>query len=106
MLKHLGFSATAAAASLLFALPAFAADHVVAIKGMKFAPAELEVAVGDTVTFTNEDTAPHTATASDGTFDTGRLSKGQSATVTIESAGDFGYICTIHPAMKGRIVAN
>ena len=99
-------STAAVLMSLLIAAPAFAADHVVTIKGMKFAPAELQVAVGDTVTFTNEDAAPHTATASDGSFDTGRLSRGQSATVTIESAGTFAYICTIHPAMKGTIVAN
>lgn len=98
----------AAVAGILLALPfpAFAADHAVAIKGMKFVPATIEVAAGDTVTFTNEDSAPHTATASDGSFDTGRLGKGQSATVEIEGAGSFDYICLLHRSMKGRVVAN
>jgi plastocyanin len=95
----------AAALSMMLAIPALAADHAVAIKGMKFVPAEISVAAGDTVTFTNEDSAPHTATANDGSFDTGRLSKGQSATVTISAAGDFAYICKVHPSMKGKVAA-
>lgn len=97
--------AAAAAFSVLLAVPAFAANHAVEIKGMKFSPATLEVAPGDTVTFTNQDSAPHTATANDGSFDTGRLNKGESATVTIGGAGTFDYICEIHRAMKGKIVA-
>ena len=98
--------AAAAAFSLLLAVPALAANHNVTIQGMKFSPASLEVAVGDTVTFTNNDSAPHTATASDGSFDTGRLSKGESGSVTIGAAGTFNYICKIHPSMKGKIAAN
>ena len=90
--------------SVLAAASAFAADHAVTIKGMKFSPASLSVKAGDTVTFTNEDSMPHTATAK-GAFDTGRLSKGQSKTVTISSAGDFPYICTIHTSMKGKVSA-
>lgn len=89
-------------ASVLFAVPAFAADHTVTIKGMKFSPASLSIAAGDTVTFVNQDSAPHTATAK-GSFDTGRLNKGQSAKLTFNGAGSFAYICTIHPSMKGTI---
>ncbi len=93
-------------AALAFsAAGAFAADHAVEIKGFKFSPASLEVAVGDTVTFTNADSAPHTGTALDGSFDTGTLSGGQSATVTISGAGDIDYKCNIHPSMKGTISA-
>ncbi len=98
--------AAAAALSLVLAGSAFAADHAVSISGMKFNPPTLEVAAGDTVTFTNEDSAPHTATANDGSFDTGRLSRGQSATVTIGAAGSFDYICSVHPSMKGNVTAN
>ena len=97
----------AAALSVLFAAsPAFTAEHAVAIKDMKFVPADIEVAVGDTVTFTNLDNAPHTATATDGSFDTGRLNKGESASVTVGAAGTFPYICEIHPSMEGSIAAN
>ena len=82
-----------------------ATDHAVTIQGMKFAPAELTVAVGDTVTFTNMDSAPHTGSAKDGSFDTGRLSKGQSGSVTISAAGDHAFLCKIHISMKGVIRA-
>ncbi|MBX3530599.1 MAG: cupredoxin family copper-binding protein [Rhizobiaceae bacterium] len=95
-----------AAAALAFATTgAFAADHAVEIKGMKFNPAAVTVKVGDTITFTNADAAPHTATADDKSFDTGRLSKGQSATVTISAAGDHAYKCLIHTMMKGSVKA-
>ena len=95
-----------AAIAALPALPArAAADHAVTIKGRKFDPAELTVAVGDTVTFTNMDSAPHTGSAKDGSFDTGKLSKGQTGTVTIGAAGDFAYFCKVHPSMKGVIHA-
>ena len=67
---------------------------------------KLTVAAGDTVTFTNEDSAPHTATAGDGSFDTGRLNKGASATVTIAGAGNHAYKCNFHASMKGTISAN
>lgn len=93
------------ALALAFTAPAFAADHAVEIKGMKFSVPVLEVAAGDTVTFTNMDAAPHTATAKDGSFDTGRLSKGQSATVTVAQAGSFDYFCAVHPSMKAAITA-
>ena len=90
---------------LAFTAPAFAADHAVDIRGMKFSVPALEVAVGDTVTFTNRDGAPHTATAKDGAFDTGRLAKGQSATITVSKAGTFDYFCAVHPSMKASITA-
>jgi plastocyanin len=94
------------AAAVLPAIAARAAtDHAVAIQGMAFVPAALNVAVGDTVTFTNMDSAPHTATANDDSFETGKLSKGQSATVTIAAAGEHSYFCKIHRNMKGVISA-
>ena len=95
--------ATAAAATLAATLPARAATLEVSIKGMKFDPADLTISVGDSVTFTNLDGAPHTATADDGSFDTGRLKKGQSATVTFSTAGALPYHCEVHKAMKALI---
>ena len=88
---------------LAAARKAEAATHTVTIQGFAFNPASLNVAVGDTVTFTNQDGAPHTATAGNGAFDTGRLNKGKSATVTIGAAGTHAYICKFHPSMKGTI---
>lgn len=93
-----------AAAATAAALPASAAaDTAVEIKGMKFSPADISVKVGDTVTFTNSDGAPHTCTADDKSFDTGRMTKGKSGTITLTTAGDFPFHCAVHPGMKGVI---
>lgn len=99
------FTTACVAAGLLplAASPARAATHQVSIKSMKFKPATLTIAAGDKVTFVNEDKAPHTATAKDGGFDTGKLTKGQSATLTFGHTGKFAYFCQIHPMMKASI---
>jgi plastocyanin len=55
------------------------------------------------VTFTNADGAPHTATADDSSFDTGKLTKGQSASLTFTSSGVFAYHCNIHRSMKATV---
>lgn len=95
----------AAAYFALHAFPVLAASYTVVIEDMKFSPKNLRVAVGDKITFVNQDNVPHTATASDGAFDTGRLRPGQSKRVTIGSAGRHSYICEIHPSMKGSVTA-
>ncbi|TIO06913.1 cupredoxin family copper-binding protein [Mesorhizobium sp.] len=92
-------------ALLVFAMPAYAANHAVQIKGMKFHPAKISVAVGDTITFKNADSMTHTATALDGSFDTGQLAKGKSAKVKISAAGAHPFKCSIHASMKGTVTA-
>jgi plastocyanin len=81
-----------------------AAASSVTIKNFAFAPASVTVNTGDTVTWTNQDDAPHTATGSGGSFNTGTLAKGKSASHTFSSAGSFSYICAIHPNMHGTVV--
>mgnify|MGYP003674793321 CR=1 FL=1 len=83
-----------------------AATHIVMIERFEYDPVNLQVAVGDTVTFTNLDGAPHTATAVDGSFDTGFLRRNESGSITVTSAGSFEYLCVIHPAMRGTITAS
>lgn len=83
----------------------FAADHKVAIQGMAFSPANISVQVGDTVTFTNQDSAPHSGTATNKSFDTGVLNKGESGTIKVSKAGNFDYFCVVHPSMKGKVSA-
>lgn len=61
------------------------------------------VSVGDTVTVTNEDTVGHTWTADEGAFDSGTLATGDSFEFTFDEAGEFSYVCTIHPQMTGTI---
>jgi plastocyanin len=68
-----------------------------------FDPDPIEVEVGDDVTWINEDSAPHTATADDGSFDTGTLDKGKLASVSFKEAGTFPYFCEIHPTMHGTV---
>ena len=88
---------------VVLATTARAGSHQVRIVGMAFEPASLTIAAGDIVTFVNEDNAPHTATDNAGAFDTGRLSKGQSAQLTFGAAGSFAYHCDVHPGMTGTI---
>jgi plastocyanin len=80
-----------------------AAATGVTIKNFAFSPATSSVHVGDTITWSNNDVAPHTATASDHSFDTGTINKGKSASHTFTKAGTFAYICSIHPSMHGTI---
>ena len=68
-----------------------------------FSSASVSVAVGDTVTWHNSGQAPHTATANDGSFDTGTINPGGSGSHTFNSPGTFSYICTIHPNMHGTV---
>ena len=79
-------------------------DPPVTISDFQFGPATITVPVGGTVTWTNSGPSPHTATASGGGFDTGTLSKGQSASHTFGQAGTFAYFCKIHPFMRGTVV--
>jgi plastocyanin len=78
-------------------------SHTVTISNFAFSPATLEIGVGDTVVFVNQDGAPHTATATNGAFDTGRLGSGASASLGFNSAGQYDYFCAVHPRMTGSI---
>jgi plastocyanin len=76
----------------------------VSIVDFAFEPSSLEVATGTTVTWTNNGQARHTATADDGTFDSGRLRTGESVSFTFNTPGTFAYHCEVHPEMTGTIV--
>jgi plastocyanin len=76
----------------------------VAIKDFAYAPADLTVAKGTTLIFSNEDSTPHTATSADaGGFDTGPIQKDQTKNVTLEQPGTYSYICSFHPFMHGTV---
>jgi plastocyanin len=79
-----------------------AAGVSVTIKDFSFGPAGITVHAGDTVTWVNEGPSNHTATAP-GTFDTGILHSGQSASQVFTHAGTFAYRCSIHPFMRGTV---
>ena len=75
----------------------------VAIDDFAFEPGNLQVPVGATVTWTNEESAPHDATARNGDWRTERLSKGDRDSLIFDKAGEFDYYCSIHPSMKARL---
>jgi LPXTG-motif cell wall-anchored protein len=81
-----------------------AASTGVTISDFQFSPGTVTVNVGDTVTWSNNGPTGHSATANDGSFDTGILQKGSSGSHTFSQAGSFSYICTPHPFMKGTVV--
>ena len=74
-------------------------SHLVEMRTFAFAPAELTVAEGDTVVWRNADILPHTATAA-GEFGSGSVPAGGEWR-WVATAGDFAYLCTFHPTMKG-----
>ena len=61
------------------------------------------VATGTTITIENRDGVAHTWTASNGAFDSGSIAGGGSFQFTLDQAGAFDYVCTIHPTMQGSI---
>jgi plastocyanin/quercetin dioxygenase-like cupin family protein len=81
-----------------------AASAAVSIVNFSFEPIDLEVAAGTTVTWTNDDSAPHTVTADDGSFDSGTLQPGDTFSFTFEAGAEVTYHCEIHPRMQGRVV--
>lgn len=80
------------------------AKNTIAIQNFAFSPATITLKAGDSITWTNQDAAPHTATADDGSFDTGSLANGQSKSITFSKPGTFTYHCSVHPNMKATIV--
>jgi len=74
----------------------------VTIKGFAFAPVDLKVKTGTTVTWTNEDSASHTVTF-EGGLDSGSFGQGGTYERTFDAPGAFAYKCSIHPSMKGTV---
>jgi plastocyanin len=75
----------------------------VSIVNMSFSPANLTVAVGSTVKWTNNDAMAHTVTSDNGSFDSGNIAAGASYSRMFSTVGTFSYHCTIHPGMTGTI---
>jgi plastocyanin len=83
------------------------ATDKVDIQDFAFGPEAITVKAGTTVTWTNSDTAVHTATSTAGAptpFDTGEIAPGKTATVTFDKAGTYSYHCDIHNYMTGTVV--
>ena len=82
-----------------------AAEVPVDIRDFAFSPNPIEIAAGDTVTWTNQDPVPHTATGEDRiVLQSGTIAPGASFSQVFPEAGEFGYFCEFHPNMTGTIV--
>lgn len=77
----------------------------VGIVNFAYKPASLTIGRGSKVVFSNTSGTAHTATRK-GSFTTGRIKAGKSASITFNQRGTFRYHCTIHPFMKGKVVVD
>jgi len=75
----------------------------VEIVNFAYDPDPVTVEEGGKVIWINRDSDPHTATADDGSFDTGTLEEGKLKSESFKEPGTYPYICTIHPDMKGTV---
>src|ERR1700722_2176296 len=107
--------AVALAGALLLAGPLESKVHAqqpgptaaeVKVDNFSFSPATLTVAVGTTVTWTNQDDIPHTVVSTDDprAFRSKVLDTDEKFTYTFTKAGSFAYFCSIHPKMTGTVV--
>jgi plastocyanin/predicted lipoprotein with Yx(FWY)xxD motif len=93
-----GYSRGPAASS-----PAATGGASAKIANFAFAPVDITVTVGETVTWTNADSPSHTVTADDGSFDSGGIAPGATFSQSFTKAGTYAYHCTIHPSMTGTV---
>jgi plastocyanin len=84
------------------------AGTVVDIQGIAFIPAEIHVAPGATVMWTNSSPLGHTVTADDGSFDSGALDPGATFMTSFDSPGTYTYFCIPHKSagMLGVVVVD
>lgn len=75
----------------------------VEISNFEYKSDPVRVEAGGKVTWLNQDSTPHTATADDGSFDTGTIDEGKIKSETFKQPGTFTYHCEIHPQMHGTI---
>ncbi|MBS3147412.1 cupredoxin family copper-binding protein [Candidatus Woesearchaeota archaeon] len=76
------------------------------IQNFAFSQQTITITAGQSVTWTNSDSAPHTATSTSGptSFDTGRLDQGQSKTLQFNTPGTYQYQCGFHPSMTATVI--
>jgi plastocyanin len=96
-----------AVSMLALLAPAAVADsgevRNVSIPGKTYAPAEINVLIGDTVVWQNGDSIDHTVTSNDDVFDSGHLAPGSTFSHTFPKLGRYEYHCTIHRFMRGVV---
>jgi plastocyanin len=74
------------------------------LKNIAFQPSRIEITVGTTVAWTNNDAVEHTVTAIDRSFDSGNMSPGATWQYTFTKPGTYQFFCVVHPFMKGVVI--
>jgi plastocyanin len=69
-----------------------------------FMPGEITVTPGTTVTWVNKESMPHTVVDLNRGFRSKILAKDGTFSFTFTNAGDYNYLCSIHPNMKGKVI--
>lgn len=76
------------------------------IVSFKYMPATITVNAGTKIAVANRDTAEHTVTADDNSFDAGTINPGENKTLTVTKPGTFAYHCAFHAFMHGAIIVS
>ena len=76
----------------------------VVISNSSFQPVSIAVGKGSTIVWRNQDAVAHTATAGDGSFDSGAIAAGDTFEQRFDKVKTYTYSCSIHPEMKGTII--
>jgi plastocyanin len=74
------------------------------ISGFAFNPGTITIKVGQTVTWTNNDSVSHNVKADDGSFSSSTLATGDSFSFTFNTAGTYTYKCGFHANMLGTVI--
>jgi plastocyanin len=96
--------AALAAATLFPSGAAHAEAAMVKVDNFTFAPQNLAVKAGTTVTWRNEDDIPHTVASATRVFKSKALDTDDSFSFTFTEPGSYEYFCSLHPHMTGKIV--
>lgn len=85
---------------------AAAATSSVAIANFAFVSDPITISAGDTVTWTNDDSAVHDVMSTNGDWGSGVMATGVSFSHTFTDAGTYTYLCSLHPYMTGTVVVS
>jgi amicyanin len=106
VLRALGASTFFAGALMINSAVAAPAAPVATVKiaNFTFQAPVVTVKPGSTVTWVNDDDIPHTVTANDKSFKSKVLDSGDKFSFTFAKPGEFGYFCSLHPHMTGKVI--
>ena len=85
-------------------MPMAQGNAKVSIANFAFKPTQITIAAGDTVTWANDDSAPHGLTYKDGAKGENLLLPGATFERRFDQPGTYDYVCSVHPFMRGKVV--